>query len=96
MTPGGVSTFCSPISRYTEKISDVELEDTVTCIRFVKLDCSPLKASLVHHCNDWQTRLTELLTRMACTGLQDLHNSMHSNAEKWVLLRRNPLRDLET
>lgn len=70
------------ISRYTEKISDVELEDTVTCIRFVKLDCSLLKGSLVHHCNDWQTRLTELLTRMACTGLQDLHKSMHSNAEK--------------
>lgn len=60
----------------------MELEDTVISIRFVKLDCSPLKASLVHHCNDWQTRLTELLTRMASTRLQDLHNSMHSNAEK--------------
>lgn len=84
------SNFCrfykrSPlccISRYTERISDVELEDTVTCIRFVKLDCSPLKAALVHHCNDWQTRLTELLTHTACTGLKELHKSMHSNAEK--------------
>lgn len=69
--------------RYTEKANSVEQEETVLNIRFVTLDCSPLKSSLVQHCSEWQTKFTQLLSRMASTRLRDLHASLQDNANRW-------------
>lgn len=63
--------------------NDVEQEETVLNIRFVKLDCSPLKSSLVQHCSDWQSRLTHLLSHMASNRLKELHASLQDNAKRW-------------
>ncbi|XP_054907024.1 dynein axonemal heavy chain 2 isoform X1 [Poeciliopsis prolifica] len=77
-----VSTFDADIQRYTENASSIQQEETVVTIQFVMLDCSPLKSTLVHHCNEWQKRLTQLLSEIASTHLKELYDSMQSNADR--------------
>ncbi|XP_028992315.1 dynein axonemal heavy chain 2 isoform X2 [Betta splendens] len=82
-----VTSFDADIPRYTEKANSVQQEETVVNIQFVMLDCSPLKSSLVQHCNEWQTKFTELLSHMASTRLKELHVSLQDNANR---LRQPP------
>lgn len=71
--------------RYTEEANNIEQENTVLAIQFVTLDCSPLKASLVQHCNEWQARLTQLLNHMASNRLKGLHDSLLDSMNRWGL-----------
>ncbi|XP_071333968.1 dynein axonemal heavy chain 2 [Trachinotus anak] len=82
-----VTSFDADIHRYTEKANSVQQEETVLNIGFVMLDCSPLKSSLVQHCSEWQTKFTQLLSRMASTRLKELYASLHDNANR---LRQPP------
>ncbi|XP_029311197.1 LOW QUALITY PROTEIN: dynein heavy chain 2, axonemal [Cottoperca gobio] len=82
-----VTTIDADIHRYTEKASSVQEEETVLNIRFVMLDCSPLKSSLAKLCSEWQTKFTQLLSHMASTRLKGLHASLQDNANR---LRRPP------
>lgn len=75
--------------RYTEKANNVQQEETVLNIRFVTLDCSALKSSLVQHCNEWQSKFTQLLSRIASNRLKEIHAFMHDNANRWVLKYSN-------
>ncbi|KAM8760834.1 dynein axonemal heavy chain 2-like [Acanthopagrus schlegelii] len=77
-----VTTFDADIHRYTEKVNSVQLEETLLNIGFVMLDCSKLKSSLVQHCSDWQTKLTQLLSHIASTRLKELHASMEDNGNR--------------
>uniref|UniRef100_A0A672FP66 Dynein axonemal heavy chain 2 n=1 Tax=Salarias fasciatus TaxID=181472 RepID=A0A672FP66_SALFA len=77
-----VSSFDADIHRYTEEADSVQQEESVFTVRFVVLDCSPLKSSLVQHCNEWQTKLTQLLSHMASTRLQELHTSLQDSAKR--------------
>uniref|UniRef100_A0A3P9PK94 Dynein axonemal heavy chain 2 n=1 Tax=Poecilia reticulata TaxID=8081 RepID=A0A3P9PK94_POERE len=76
-----VSTFDADIQRYTENASSIQQEETVVTIQFVMLDCSPLKSTLVQHCDEWQKKLTQLLSEIASTCLTELYDSMQSNAD---------------
>ncbi|XP_034551682.1 dynein heavy chain 2, axonemal-like [Notolabrus celidotus] len=78
----GVSAFDTAIMRYTEDFNNIEHEKTVSTIQFVTLDCSPLKSSLVQHCSEWQTKLTQLLSHMASNRLKELHNSLLDSANR--------------
>ncbi|CAJ1086733.1 dynein heavy chain 2%2C axonemal-like [Xyrichtys novacula] len=78
----GVTAFDADILRYTEETNSIEQEKTVLAIRFVTLDCSLLKSSLVQHCSEWQTKFTQLLSHMASNRLTELHNSLLENANR--------------
>ncbi|XP_068615161.1 dynein axonemal heavy chain 2-like [Brachionichthys hirsutus] len=82
-----VTSFAADIDRYTEKAKDVEHEEAVLKFWFVMLDCSPLKSSVVQHCREWQTKLTQLLSHVASTRLKDLYSSLHDNANR---LKQHP------
>ncbi|XP_044040597.1 dynein axonemal heavy chain 2-like isoform X2 [Siniperca chuatsi] len=82
-----VTYFDADIHRYTEKANSVQQEETVLNIRFIMLDCSPLKSSLVQHCSEWQTKFTQLLSHMATTHLKELHTSLQDNVNR---LRQPP------
>ncbi|XP_037533396.1 dynein heavy chain 2, axonemal [Nematolebias whitei] len=82
-----VSSFDADIQRYTENANNIQQEETIVNIQFVTLDCSPLKSSLVQHCNEWQTKFTELLLEVATIRLQELYGSMQDNANR---LRQSP------
>ncbi|XP_056602033.1 dynein axonemal heavy chain 2 isoform X3 [Triplophysa dalaica] len=75
-----VSSFDSDIARYTEVANNVQKEETVLSLQCVLLDCSPLKFSLLQHCNEWQSKFTHLLSLMASAKLKELHNFLQENA----------------
>ncbi|XP_066267393.1 dynein axonemal heavy chain 2-like isoform X1 [Branchiostoma lanceolatum] len=77
-----VSSFDADIARYTEVANNVQKEETVLNIQFVLLDCSPLKFSLLNHCNEWQNKFTTLLSEMALATLNELHKYLKENGEK--------------
>ncbi|XP_074478915.1 dynein axonemal heavy chain 2 [Sebastes fasciatus] len=77
-----VTTFDADIHRYTETAYTVQQEETVLNVRFVMLDCSPLKSSLAQLCSEWQTKFTQLLSHMASSRLKELHASLQENADR--------------
>ncbi|KAI4898373.1 hypothetical protein NFI96_012388, partial [Prochilodus magdalenae] len=77
-----VSSFDADIARYTEVANNVQKEETVLSVQFVLLDCSPLKFSLVQHCNEWQGKFTQLLSLMAGTKLKELYSFLQDNAQR--------------
>ncbi|KAL8578358.1 hypothetical protein ACOMHN_031732 [Nucella lapillus] len=79
-----VASFESDIARYTEVANNVQTQETVLNVQFVLLDCSPLKAAIVAHCQEWQNKFTSLLLEMANTELHSLSDFMTANGRKIV------------
>ncbi|KAI5104428.1 dynein heavy chain 2, axonemal isoform X1 [Silurus meridionalis] len=77
-----VSTFDSDIARYAEVANNVQKEETALSVQFVLLDCSPLKFSLLQHCNEWQNKFTQLLSLTAITSLKELHCYLQDSAQR--------------
>ena len=77
-----VSSFDADIARYSEVANNVQTQETILNIQFVLLDCSPLKFSILAHCQEWQNKFTSLLYEIATAKLTDLHNFLRDNAEK--------------
>lgn len=72
------------LCRYTEVANNVQKEETVLSLQFVLLDCSPLKFSLLQHCNEWQSKFTQLLSLMASAKLKELHSFLQEKALRCV------------
>nr|KAG5688710.1 hypothetical protein BaRGS_029536 [Batillaria attramentaria] len=77
-----VSSFDADIGRYTEVANNVQTQETILNIQFVLLDCSPLKAAILAHCQEWQNKFTTLLSEIAITCLKDLNTFLKDNAHK--------------
>lgn len=77
-----LSTFDADINRYNEVANNTQKEETLTNISFVRLDCSPLKHTLVSHCSAWQNKLTTLLNNNANTDLKSLHDMFTTKIQK--------------
>lgn len=86
-----LSTFDADISRYNEVANNAQKEETLININFVRLDCSPLKHSLVSHCSGWQNKLTTLLNTNASTDLRALHDMFQQKSKKL----KTPPKDLD-
>ncbi|XP_076454460.1 dynein axonemal heavy chain 2-like [Babylonia areolata] len=84
-----VASFESDIARYTEVSNNVQTQETVLNIQFVLLDCSPLKAAICGHCQDWQNKFTSLLVEMATTELHSLNDFMVTNGNKIITPPQN-------
>jgi len=68
--------------RYTEVANNIQNDETVLDVQLVLLDCGPLKSSLVQHCNEWQSKLTQLLSFMAGRRLTELHGFLQDNGTR--------------
>ncbi|KAL8578353.1 Dynein heavy chain 2, axonemal [Nucella lapillus] len=77
-----VSSFDADIGRYTEVANNVQTQETILNIQFVLLDCSPLKAAILAHCQEWQSKFTTLLSEIAITSLKDLNAFLKDNAHR--------------
>ncbi|KAJ1537343.1 Dynein heavy chain 2, axonemal, partial [Nowakowskiella sp. JEL0078] len=86
-----LSTFEADINRYSEVANNIQKEETLTNATFVRLDCSPLKHTLVSHCTQWQNKLTTLLNTNASTELWNLHDIFQKKSKQL----RNPPPDLD-
>ncbi|KAJ8310645.1 hypothetical protein KUTeg_012510 [Tegillarca granosa] len=76
-----VSSFDADIARYDEVANNVQTQETILNIQFVLLDCSPLKYSILSHCQEWQNKFTTLLSEIATNRLKELHQFLKENGE---------------
>jgi dynein heavy chain len=51
-------------------------------MRFLRIDCGPLKQTLVGHCEQWVARFTGLLSQLAAQELKALHDHFK---QRWVV-----------
>lgn len=56
-------------------------EDAMTNLKFLRIDCGPLKQALISHCAGWVQRFTTLLHNNARNELTSLHDYFQSNKE---------------
>lgn len=52
---------------------EIQHEETTANIKFLFVDCGPLKQTLTAHCELWKTKLTGLLNNLAAAELRSLH-----------------------
>jgi dynein heavy chain, axonemal len=90
-----VSTFDGDIARYTEVENNIQNQETIQTIQFILLDCSPLKYSLLGHCQEWQNKFTSLLLKLATQTLERLMVYFDENTQK-VLVPPDTHYDLDT
>ncbi|KAK7102408.1 hypothetical protein V1264_020630 [Littorina saxatilis] len=77
-----VASFDADIGRYTEVANNVQAQETIVNIQFVLLDCSPLKAAILAHCQEWQNKFTTLLSEIAINCLKELDEFLKENTER--------------
>ncbi|KAG5894356.1 hypothetical protein JTB14_031917 [Gonioctena quinquepunctata] len=73
--------FDSNIGRYTEMANNVQIQETVTAVHFMQINCADLKRAIVDHCIEWQEKLCDLLFKMTEENLKELYDYMVMNGE---------------
>lgn len=68
-----LSSFIADITKHTDLQEEVIAEDAMSNMKFLRINCGPLKQSLINHCVGWVQRFTSLLHRLALTELQNIH-----------------------
>jgi dynein heavy chain len=53
---------------------EIQHEETTANVKFLFIDCGPLKQTLTAHCELWKTKLTTLLNNLAAAELRNLHD----------------------
>lgn len=69
-----LSSFEGDIQRYLQLQEEVAGEDSITNMRFLRVDCAPLKQTLQGHCEMWVAKFTGLLMTMAHQELCAVHD----------------------
>lgn len=77
-----MSDFDQAITQYIELSNKVQNIDTISNIEFILLDCSPLKFSIISHCDEWQNRFHNLLLDMATDKLSSICSSLEENSKR--------------
>ncbi|KAJ8920059.1 hypothetical protein NQ315_011713 [Exocentrus adspersus] len=75
------SLFDSNIARYTEMANNVQIQETITAVHFLQINCAELKQGIIEHCMEWQQKLCDLLFKMTKANIEELYNYMKTNAE---------------
>jgi len=83
-----LTAFETDITRYKELQHDIQSEEGITNLGFIRIDAAPLKQVLVAHCNTWQTKFTQLLNSNAEAELGALYEHM---AEVTATFGKKPL-----
>ena len=79
-----VSDFDQAITQYIELSNKAQQVDTLTNVEFILLDCSPLKFSIIAHCEEWQNRFHNLLLDLASSRLNEICAFLSDNSKKLV------------
>ncbi|CAG9819075.1 unnamed protein product [Phaedon cochleariae] len=71
--------FDSNISRYTEFANNVQIQETVSAVHFMQINCAALKQAVIDHCLEWQEKLCKLLLKMTENNLKELYEYIKYN-----------------
>ncbi|EFJ08553.1 hypothetical protein SELMODRAFT_185288 [Selaginella moellendorffii] len=82
-----LSAFESDIVKYRDLQEDVQGEEGITNLRFLRIDCGPLKQAIISHCVAWVSKFTTLLNTIAKTELESIYAYMEKNKQQ---LKRKP------
>ncbi|OAF69166.1 Axonemal beta dynein heavy chain 2 [Intoshia linei] len=74
-----VSSFDADIARYTEISNNIEAQETTLNIHSILLDCSPMKETLLMHCNEWESSLVSLLYELFLKNINELDKYLTEN-----------------
>jgi dynein heavy chain len=77
-----LAKFDMDIAQFKGQQALIQVEGVIHTIDFIKIDCSLLRSSLVHHCIQWQNKHTELLNKRCRKELEDLHAMLAENTKK--------------
>lgn len=70
-----LSSYEADINEFLNKQDEVAHEETTANVKFLFIDCGPLKQALSNHCDLWRTKLTGLLNKQAAAELRALHDT---------------------
>lgn len=77
-----VASFDADIGRYTEVANNVQMQDTVTTVHFIDVNCDTLKQAIIDHCSLWQQKLTGLLLQLTEGKINYVYNYITENGKK--------------
>nr|AML30862.1 axonemal inner arm dynein heavy chain 6 [Marsilea vestita] len=77
-----LSAFDSDIVKYQDLQDDVQAEETITNVKFLRIDCGPLKNSIIGHCEGWANKFTTLLNSIARVELEDIYLYIDRNTKE--------------
>lgn len=60
---------------------EIQHEETTANVKFLFIDCGPLKQTLIAHCELWKTKLTNLLNNLAAAELRSLHENFRYDSK---------------
>ncbi|KAJ9437970.1 Dynein-1-beta heavy chain [Diplonema papillatum] len=75
-------SFDQEIQKYKDQISLIQNEETTTTIKFLRVECLPLKATLNAHCQEWMVKIYQLLNSMAVQELNALYDYFSTNKKR--------------
>ncbi|XP_057654894.1 dynein axonemal heavy chain 2 isoform X2 [Diorhabda carinulata] len=81
--------FDSNIARYTEMANNVNIQETVTSVHFMQINCAELKEAIIAHCIEWQEKLCTLLFKMTDAKIKELYGYIRTNSEDIMKEPRN-------
>ncbi|XP_060528447.1 dynein axonemal heavy chain 2 isoform X3 [Cylas formicarius] len=76
------SLFDANIGRYTELANNVQIQEAVSDVHFLQINCAELKRSIIDHCIEWQAKLCQLLYRMTERKLDDVYEYINRNTKE--------------
>lgn len=82
--------FCCHTNGLRLVQDEVAHEESSANVRFLLIDCAPLKQTLATHCELWRAKLTGLLNATAAKELNALHTHF---ASRWAVRCRQQLED---
>eukprot|EP00879_Flechtneria_rotunda_P019356 GHRR01020328.1.p1 GENE.GHRR01020328.1~~GHRR01020328.1.p1 ORF type:complete len:1679 (+),score=578.13 GHRR01020328.1:143-5179(+) len=76
-----LSSYEADVTEYMNKAAEIQMEETTANIKFLFVDCGPLKQTLNMHCELWKAKLTNLLNNLAAAELRNLHEYFRNGLE---------------
>ncbi|CAL8461618.1 g1149 [Coccomyxa elongata] len=81
-----LAAFEADIRRHRDIIDDITSESASEAIRFLHVDCGPLKQALVSHCEAWLSKFTTLLANLAMREVAELQKYVTSSSAELTQL----------
>ena len=86
------SSVGQDISKYKEMQNEIQQKDPKVAVDFIETDFTPLKNALIKHCQDWQSKLINLLNERARNDMQERLDYFETNTR---IFKTEPLKDMD-
>lgn len=74
--------FDANIGRYTEIANNVQIQEAVIVVYFIRINCAELKKAVIEHCIEWQLKLCELLHNLTIQNINHVYDYVKFNSEE--------------